>query len=115
MKFLISWTEHHSAVVEAENKYDADAGVLGRFDADTTFDDQEVLDIIGEDEDGGEDLQLTVENKAGMIRHYSNLLYDACFEFVRKVEEGTARSVRSYKEMKHALDLIHNPKERIDK
>ena len=90
MKFLITWTEHHSAVVEADNKPDADSGVYGRFDADTTFDGYETQDIIGEDEDGGEDLELTVESKAGMARRYAYLLYDACREFVRKCECGEA-------------------------
>lgn len=113
MKYLVTWTEYHSAVIEAENRFEADANVHGKFDADTTFDSYDARNVIGEDEDQGEDItELTVESKAGMTRHYSRLLYDACMEFVRKVEEGTAVSKRSYKEMKHALDLIHNRTER---
>lgn len=34
----------------------------------------------------------------------SNMLYDACKEFVRKVDCGDARSKRSYKQMKHAIE-----------
>lgn len=33
-------------------------------------------------------------------------LYDACAEFVRKVEAGEARSTRSYAQMKAALDAV---------
>lgn len=106
MKYLITWTESHSAVVEAENKYDADVGVFGRFDADTTFDDHEVTDIIGEDEDGGDHIQLTVESYAGMKRHYAPQLYEACKEFVRKVECGEARSKVSYGQMKKIMNLV---------
>lgn len=115
MKFLVIWTETHSAVVEADKKFDADSGVYGRFDADTTFDGYEAQDIIGEDEDGGENLELTVESKAGMARRYAYLLYDACKEFVRKVECGEAQSKRSYKQMKIALDLILYRTERTTK
>jgi hypothetical protein len=32
-------------------------------------------------------------------------LYDACKEFVRKVESGEARSRRSYEQMKKAIEL----------
>ena len=33
-------------------------------------------------------------------------LYEACKEFVRKCECGEARSVRSYKQMKEAINLV---------
>ncbi len=108
MKYLVTWSEYHSAVVEADKKYDADEGVYGRFDSITTFDGYDSQDIIGEDEDQGEDIsELTVESRAGMKRHYAPQLYDACKEFVRKVECGEARSKKSYKQMKETLNLIN--------
>ena len=107
MKYFVSWTEHHSAIVEADNKVDAGDQVYGRFDASTTFDGYDPQDIIGEDEDGSGEFtaELTVESTMGMKSNYAHLLYDACAEFIRKVECGEARSKRSYKQMKEAIRL----------
>jgi len=108
MKYFVSWTEYHSAIVEAVNKEEAGEGVYGRFDAETTFDGYDPQHTIGEDEEGAEDITLlTVESRAGMKRQYASQLYDACKEFVRKVECGEARSTRSYKQMKEALNFIN--------
>ncbi len=40
------------------------------------------------------------------IRNQAPQLYDACKEFVRKVECGEARSKRSYGQMKEIIDLV---------
>lgn len=39
-------------------------------------------------------------------------LYDACAEFVRKVEAGEAKSTKSYKQMKDAIKKADQWKER---
>ena len=39
---------------------------------------------------------------------------EACREFVRKVECGTARSVHSYKQMKEALALVDGKSEKLE-
>jgi len=117
MKYLVQWTEFHSAVVEANNKFEAGLNVYGRFDADDTLDgvDEDSRHIAEEYEESGESFEdVIVPSKGGMIRSHSYLLYDACMEFVRKCECGEARSKRSYKQMKHALDLIHNQAERTE-
>ena len=111
MKYLVQWTEFHSAVVEADSEYDAGFNVFGRFDADDTFDgtDEDSRHITSEDEKNGESFNdVTVPSLGGATRSHAHALYEACREFVRKVECGEARSKRSYKQMKQALNFIHN-------
>ena len=106
MKYFVSWTEHHSAVVEADNKIEAGDKVYGHFDPSTTFDGHNPQDVIGEDEDVEECTEhLTVDSAMAIKSHFAHVLYDACAEFVRKVECGEARSKRSYKQMKEAIRL----------
>jgi hypothetical protein len=117
MRYLVGWTEYHSAIVEAKSREEAEHDVIGIFDADDTYDGHDSISTVSEDDPNGEDFDdgLTVPSKGGAMRSHANLLYDACVEFVRKCECGEARSRRSYREMKHVLDLINNPEERTDK
>lgn len=52
----------------------------------------------------GQDIRPNIEPKIVALKNSHKLLLDACAEFVRKVENGKARSRRSYKQMKAAIE-----------
>lgn len=52
----------------------------------------------------GQDIRPNIEPKIIALQHSHKLLLDACVEFVRKVENGEARSKRSYEQMKAAIE-----------